>query len=106
MNEKAMAKATVDTIKMLVQANNTIADVLEMLAVEKTDLENEGAPTETVDKVRNRLTVMRYDFTDTIGKLVEEVTNTQKEKPIYNIIEDKQWETTENNERCKHEWEM
>lgn len=103
MNEKAMAKATVDTIKMLAQANNTIADVLEMLAVEKTDLENEGAPTETVDKVRNRLSVMRYDFTDTIGKLVEEVTNTQKEKPIYTIIDGKQWETMGNNGK---QWEM
>ena len=99
-------KATAETIKMLVQANNTIADLLEMLAVEKKDLENEGAPTETVDKVRNRLTVMRYDFTYAIGKLVEEVTNTQKEKVIYTDIDGKQWETTESNGRCKHEWEM
>lgn len=76
-------KATAETIKMLVQANNTIADLLEMLAVEKSSLENEGAPTETVDKVRNRLSVMRYDFTDTINKLVEEVTNTQEEKVNY-----------------------
>ena len=88
MNEKA----TAETIKMLVQANNTIADLLEMLAVEKRDLEIEGAPTETVDKVRNRLSVMRYDFTDTIGKLVEEVTNTQEEKVIYTDIDGKQWE--------------
>lgn len=74
MNEKAMAKATVDTIKMLAQANNTIADVMEMLAVESKRLENKGLPTEDIeelDKVRNRLSVMRYDFTDTIGKLVE-----------------------------------
>ena len=85
-------QVTAETIKMLVQANNTIADLLEMLAVEKTDLENEGAPTETVDKVRNRLTVMRYDFTDVIGKLVEEVTNTQEEKVIYTDINGKQWE--------------
>lgn len=103
MNEKAMVKATVDTIKMLVQANNTIADVLEMLAVESKRLENKGLPTETLDKVRNRLTVMRYDFTDTIGKLVEEVTNTQEEKHIYTIIDGKQWEITGNNGRCKHE---
>lgn len=69
-----MAKATVDTIKMLAQANNTIADVMEMLAVESKRLENKGLPTEDIeelDKVRNRLSVMRYDFTDTIGKLVE-----------------------------------
>lgn len=99
-------QVTAETIKMLVQANNTIADLLEMLAVEKTDLENECVPTETIDKVRNRLTVMRYDFTDTIGKLVEEATNTQKEKPIYTIIDGKQWEPMENNGRCKHEWEM
>lgn len=77
MNEKAMAKATVDTIKMLVQANNTIADVLEMLAVEKSSLEYEGTPTETVDKVRNRLSVMRYDFTDAIGKLAEASTSVE-----------------------------
>lgn len=86
MNEKAMVKASVDTIKMLAQANNAIADVLEMLAVESKQLENKGLPTEDIealDKVRNRLSVMRYDFTDTIGKLVEEVTNTQGEKPIY-----------------------
>ena len=92
MNEKAMAKATVDTIKMLAQANNTIADVLEMLVIEKTYLENECVPTEAIDKVRNRLSVMRYDFTDTIGKLVEEVTNTQEEKVIYTDINGKQWE--------------
>lgn len=77
MNEKAMAKATVDTIKMLAQANNTIADVLEMLAVEKSSLEYEGTPTETVDKVRNRLSVMRYDFTDAIGKLAEASTSVE-----------------------------
>lgn len=74
MNEKAMAKATVDTIKMLVQANNTIADVLEMLAIENHKLQIKGLPTEDteeLDKVRNRLSVMRYDFTDTINKLVE-----------------------------------
>lgn len=95
MNEKAMAKATVDTIKMLVQANNTIADVLEMLVVESKRLENKGLPTEDIeelDKVRNRLRVMRYDFTDAIGKLVEEATNTQEGKPIYTIIDGKQWE--------------
>lgn len=77
MNEKAMAKATVDTIKMLVQANNTIADVMEMLAVESKRLENKGLPTETLDKVRNRLSVMRYDFTDAIGKLVEASTSVE-----------------------------
>lgn len=67
-------KATAETIKMLVQANNTIADILEMLAVESKRLENKGLPTEDIeelDKVRNRLSVMRYDFTDTINKLVE-----------------------------------
>lgn len=85
-------KATAETIKMLVQANNTIADLLEMLAVEKTYLENECVPTEAIDKVRNRLSVMRYDFTDTIGKLVEEVTDTQEEKATYTIIDGKQWE--------------
>lgn len=100
MNEKAMVKATVDTIKMLVQANNTIADVLEMLAVESKRLENKGLPTETLDKVRNRLTVMRYDFTDTIGKLVEEATNTQEGKLIYTI---KQLEPMVNNGK---QWEM
>ena len=77
MNEKAMVKATVDTIKMLAQANNTIADLLEMLAVEKTYLENECVPTEAIDKVRNRLSVMRYDFTDTINKLVETLSFTE-----------------------------
>ena len=80
MNEKAMAKATVDTIKMLVQANNTIADVLEMLAVESKRLENKGLPTEDIeelDKARNRLSVMRYDFTDAIGKLVEASTSVE-----------------------------
>ena len=90
-----MANATVDTIKMLVQANNTIADVLEMIAVESKRLENKGLPTEDteeLDKVRNRLSVMRYDFTDTIGKLAEEVTNTKEAKPIYTI---KQSEPTE-----------
>lgn len=70
-------KATAETIKMLVQANNTIADVLEMLAVESKRLENKGLPTETVDKVRNRLSVMRYDFTDTIGKLAEANANVE-----------------------------
>ena len=78
-------KATAETIKMLVQANNTIADVLEMLAVEKSYLEYEGTPTETVDKVRNRLSVMRYDFTDTIGKLVEMLSFTDDNNS-------KQWE--------------
>lgn len=95
MNEKAMVKASVDTIKMLAQANNTIADVMEMLAVESKRLENKGLPTEDIeelDKVRNRLSVMRYDFTDAIGKLVEEVTNTQEEKVIYADINGKQWE--------------
>lgn len=90
-------KATAETIKMLVQANNTIADILEMIAVESKRLENKGLPTEDIeelDKVRNRLSVMRYDFTDTIGKLVEEVTNTQEEKPIYTI---KQLEPMANN---------
>lgn len=77
MNEKAMAKATVDTIKMLAQANNTIADVMEMLAVENKKLENKGLPTETLDKVRNRLSVMRYDFTDAIGKLAEASTSVE-----------------------------
>ena len=99
-------KATTETIKMLVQANNTIADVMEMLAVESKRLENKGLPTEDIealDKVRNRLSVMRYDFTDTIGKLVEEVTNTQKGKPIYTIIDGKQWETMGNNGK---QWEM
>ena len=80
MNEKAMAKATVDTIKMLVQANNTIADVLEMLAIQKEIAENEALPTEALDKIRNRISVMRYDFTDTIGKLAEAATDTQKDK--------------------------
>lgn len=88
MNEKA----TAETIKMLVQANNTIADVLEMLVVEKTYLENECVPTETIDKARNRLSVMRYDFTDTINKLVEEVTNTQEEKVTFTDYNNKQWE--------------
>ena len=97
-----MAKATVDTIKMLAQANNAIADVLEMLAVESKRLENKELPTEDIeelDKIRNRLSVMRYDFTDTIGKLVEGATNTQEEKPIYTIKQlgpmvnnGKQWE--------------
>ena len=32
-------QVTAETIKMLVQANNTIADLLEMLAIEKTYLE-------------------------------------------------------------------
>lgn len=85
-------KATAETIKMLVQANNTIADVLEMLAIENHKLQIKGLPTEDteeLDKVRNRLSVMRYDFTDTINKLVEEVTNTQGEKQTYNIIDDK-----------------
>lgn len=77
MNEKAMVKAAVDTIKMLAQANNAIADVLEMLTVEKTYLENECVPTETIDKARNRLSVMRYDFTDTIGKLAEASTSVE-----------------------------
>ncbi|MEQ3473398.1 hypothetical protein [Enterococcus cecorum] len=96
-------KATAETIKMLVQANNTIADVLEMLAVESKRLENKGLPTEYIeelDKVRNRISVMRYDFTDTINKLVEEVTNTQEEKPIYTI---KQSEPMGNNGK---QWEM
>lgn len=77
MNEKAMVKAAVDTIKMLAQANNAIADVLEMLTVEKTYLENECVPTETIDKARNRLSVMRYDFTDAIGKLAEASTSVE-----------------------------
>lgn len=85
-------KATTETIKMLVQANNTIADVMEMLVVEKTYLENECVPTETIDKARNRLSVMRYDFTDTINKLVEEVTNTQEEKVTFTDYNNKQWE--------------
>ena len=99
-------QATAETIKMLVQTNNTIADLLEMLAVESKRLENKGLPTEDIeelDKVRNRLSVMRYDFTDTIGKLVEEVTNTQKGKPICTIIDGKQWEPMGTNGRCKHE---
>lgn len=73
-------KATAETIKMLVQANNTIADVLEMLAVESKRLENKGLPTEDIeelDKVRNRLSVMRYDFTDAIGKLAEANANVE-----------------------------
>lgn len=70
-------KAAAETIKMLAQANNTIADVLEMLAVEKTYLENECVPTETIDKARNRLSVMRYDFTDAIGKLAEANANVE-----------------------------
>ena len=70
-------KATTETIKMLVQANNTIADVMEMLAVENKKLENKGLPTETLDKVRNRLSVMRYDFTDAIGKLAEASTSVE-----------------------------
>lgn len=90
MNEKAMVKATVDTIKMLAQANNTIADLLEMLAVEKTYLENECVPTETIDKARNRLSVMRYDFTDTIGKLAE--ANANVETVVYTDIDGKQLE--------------
>lgn len=112
MNEKAMAKATVDTIKMLVQANNTIADVLEMLAVESKRLENKGLPTEDIeelDKVRNRLSVMRYDFTDTIGKLVEEATNTQEEKPIYTIKQLEPMEPMEPMETIRNsrkQWEM
>lgn len=88
-------QVTAETIKMLVQANNTIADVLEMLAVESKRLENKGLPTEDIeelDKVRNRLSVMRYDFTDAIGKLVEEATSVQEGKPIYTIIDGKQWE--------------
>jgi hypothetical protein len=51
---------------MLAQANNTIADALEMLAVENHKLQIKGLPTEDtekLDKVRNRLSVMRYDFT-------------------------------------------
>lgn len=83
-------QATAETIKMLVQANNTIADLLEMLAVEKTYLENECVPTETIDKARNRLSVMRYDFTDTIGKLVE--ANANVETVVYTDIDGKQWE--------------
>ena len=93
-------QVTAETIKMLVQANNTIADVLEMLAVESKRLENKGLPTEDIealDKVRNRLSVMRYDFTDAIGKLVEEATNTQKEKVIYTDIDGKQREPMGNN---------
>lgn len=90
MNEKAMVKASVDTIKMLAQANNTIADLLEMLAVEKTYLENECVPTETIDKARNRLNVMRYDFTDAIGKLAE--ANANVETVVYTDIDGKQWE--------------
>ncbi|CAI3293608.1 hypothetical protein CIRMBP1257_00487 [Enterococcus cecorum] len=90
MNEKAMVKASVDTIKMLAQANNTIADLLEMLAVEKTYLENECVPTETIDKARNRLSVMRYDFTDAIGKLAE--ANANVETVVYTDIDGKQWE--------------
>lgn len=85
-----MVKASVDTIKMLAQANNTIADLLEMLAVEKTYLENECVPTETIDKARNRLSVMRYDFTDAIGKLAE--ANANVETVVYTDIDGKQWE--------------
>ena len=87
-----MAKVTVDTIKMLAQANNTIADVLEMLAIQKEIAENEALPTEALDKIRSRISVMRYDFTDAIGKLVEEVTNTQEEKATYTIIDGEKWE--------------
>lgn len=72
-----MVKATVDAIKMLAQANNTIADVLEMLAIQKEIAENEALPTEALDKIRNRLSVMRYDFTDTIGKLAEASTSVE-----------------------------
>lgn len=73
-------QATAETIKMLVQANNTIADVMEMLAVESKRLENKGLPTEDIeelDKVRNRLSIMRYDFTDAIGKLAEASTSVE-----------------------------
>ena len=83
-------QVTAETIKMLVQANNTIADLLEMLAVEKTYLENECVPTETIDKARNRLSVMRYDFTDAIGKLAE--ANANVETVVYTDIDGKQRE--------------
>ncbi len=83
-------QVTAETIKMLVQANNTIADLLEMLAIEKTYLENECVPTETIDKARNRLSVMRYDFTDAIGKLAE--VNANVETVVYTDIDGKQWE--------------
>ncbi len=52
-------QVTAETIKMLVQANNTIADVLEMLAVESKRLENKGLPTEDIE--RNRQACRRSD---------------------------------------------
>lgn len=102
-------KATAETIKMLVQANNTIADILEMIVVESKRLENKGLPTEDIeelDKVRNRLSVMRYDFTDTIGKLVEEATNTQEGKPIYTVKQLEPMEPMETIRNSRKQWEM